>query len=52
MYQADRGCVCSLKIPGAVPAGQPYLGAHFEFIAFLNKLSTHEMFDGFKIDKP
>ena len=51
-YTRNGPCACNLAIPGQVPKDKPFLAEHFQFLRFLNKLSTHEMFDGFKIDQP
>ena len=45
-------CVCMLRIPGNCPLAEPNTELHFEFITWLNKLSTHEMFKSWRKDDP
>ena len=45
-------CVCNLAIPGVVPLEAPNTALHFEFLKFLNKLASHEMFESWKYKDP
>lgn len=51
-YMKSGDCVCNLAIPGQVPMEAPTNELHFEFLRFLNKLASHEMFEGYKKDPP
>ena len=37
-----------LRIPGSCPLQEPNNELHFDFIKWLNRLSTHEMFKSWK----
>ena len=47
-YIMHGDCVCNLAIPGNVPPEAPQTELHFEFLRFLNRLASHEMFDSWK----
>ena len=43
-------CVCNLAIPGNIFQSEPHMSSHFELLAFMNKLTRHEMFKGWHKD--